>query len=246
MLTTQVGVSCGRQSPNSPRVSKTSLTDTPSSASGTMTPPFACYNRPAGGNRVRGEKLVRHMESSPELSSEKRQMASGSVALLANGKGNSTEALDKNGDRTNHRYFDPIYDFYATGKLHVPKDLCFDKFMAELRFWAVSKSRMDECCSPFTQYCVNYDKRGTEKDHFIGVRCANVRRRLWLILEGHTHSRWWKAFEVVSTAFVVLSISALILGSLPEFQVPQKTEDGQLVGIYKFNVFKIILAYYVL
>ncbi|EGT47392.1 hypothetical protein CAEBREN_20829 [Caenorhabditis brenneri] len=52
------------------------------------------------------------------------------------------------------RYFDPIYDFYATGKLHVPKDLCFDKFMAELRFWAVSKSRMDECCSPFAQYCV--------------------------------------------------------------------------------------------
>ncbi|EYB82430.1 hypothetical protein Y032_0360g3450 [Ancylostoma ceylanicum] len=358
MLTTQVGISCGRQSPNSTRHSKTSLTDTPSTASGTMTPPFACYNRPIG-NRVRGEKLVRHMESSPELASEIRrtrlrliipavlavappliilddlgsvsahcrgpgtqrdeeemlqQMATGSAAVVANGKGNSTETLDKNGDRTsnrfadddvearlplsmhknsvrdstpdsilrlniggssyrirtrsitkfgpktllgrfvrmNHehrrqwadwyfedqeeyffervpRYFDPIYDFYATGKLHVPKDLCFDKFMAELRFWAVSKSRMDECCSPFTQYCVNYDKRGTEKDHFIGIRCANVRRRLWLILEGHTHSRWWKAFEVISTAFIVLSISALILGSLPEFQVPQKTEDGQLV-----------------
>ncbi|PIC36107.1 hypothetical protein B9Z55_015223 [Caenorhabditis nigoni] len=36
-------------------------------------------------------------------------------------------------------------------------------------------------------------------------------------------------FEVISTAFVVLSISALILGSIPEFQVPQKSEDGQLV-----------------
>ncbi|CAB3409471.1 unnamed protein product [Caenorhabditis bovis] len=128
------------------------------------------------------------------------------------------------------RYFDPIYDFYATGKLHVPKDLCFDKFMAELRFWAVSKSRMDECCSPFAQYCVTMgDPRCTEKDHFIGVRFANIRRRLWLILEGHTQSKWWKAFEIISTAFVVLSISALILGSIPEFQVPQKTEDGHLV-----------------
>lgn len=39
----------------------------------------------------------------------------------------------------------------------------------------------------------------------------------------------FQAFEVISTAFVVLSISALILGSIPEFQVPQKTEDGQLV-----------------
>ncbi|PIC36109.1 hypothetical protein B9Z55_015224 [Caenorhabditis nigoni] len=39
----------------------------------------------------------------------------------------------------------------------------------------------------------------------------------------------FQAFEVISTAFVVLSISALILGSIPEFQVPQKSEDGKLV-----------------
>ncbi|KAF7635756.1 BTB_2 domain-containing protein [Meloidogyne graminicola] len=50
------------------------------------------------------------------------------------------------------RYFDPVYDFYASGKLHVPKDLCFDKFMAELRFWSVSKAKVDQCCSPFAQY----------------------------------------------------------------------------------------------
>ncbi|GMS96509.1 hypothetical protein PENTCL1PPCAC_18684, partial [Pristionchus entomophagus] len=150
------------------------------------------------------------------------------------------------------RYFDPIYDFYATGKLHVPKDLCFDKFMAELRFWAVSKSRMDECCSPFTQYTLvnNNTQDGIfgasdpekvnaiplsidstfqlqEKDHFIGVRCANVRRRLWLVLEGHSTSNWWKAFEVTSTSFVVLSIAALILGSIPEFQIEGGTVDGQ-------------------
>ncbi|PAV70246.1 hypothetical protein WR25_03187 [Diploscapter pachys] len=127
------------------------------------------------------------------------------------------------------RYFDPIYDFYCTGKIHVPKELCLLKFLAELRFWAVSKNDIDECCSPFSQYIQSADPRGTEKDHFIGIRCANVRRRLWLILEGHTQSRWWKAFEIISTAFVVLSISALILGSIPEFQVPQKTEDGQLI-----------------
>ncbi|KAE9553267.1 hypothetical protein FO519_003525 [Halicephalobus sp. NKZ332] len=121
------------------------------------------------------------------------------------------------------RYFDPIYDFYAAGKLHVPKDLCFEKFMAELRFWAVSKAKMDECCSPFAQYCLmrKTPMDQPEKDHFIGLRCAKIRRRLWLILEGHSHSRWWKLFEVTSTSFVVLSIAALILGSIPEFQVPE-------------------------
>uniref|UniRef100_A0AC34RAU2 BTB domain-containing protein n=1 Tax=Panagrolaimus sp. JU765 TaxID=591449 RepID=A0AC34RAU2_9BILA len=121
------------------------------------------------------------------------------------------------------RYFDPIYDFYAAGKLHVPKDLCFEKFMAELRFWAVSKAKMDECCSPFAQYCLmrKSPMDQPEKDHFIGLRCAKIRRRLWLILEGHSHSRWWKLFEITSTSFVVLSITALILGSIPEFQIPE-------------------------
>ncbi|CAJ0930862.1 unnamed protein product, partial [Mesorhabditis belari] len=125
------------------------------------------------------------------------------------------------------RYFDPIYDFFATGKLHVPKDLCFDKFMAELRFWAVSKSKMDDCCSPFTQYAFTLTAPSQEKDHFIGVRCAKLRRRLWLVLEGHTNSKWWKVFEVTSTSFVVLSVAALILGSIPQFQVPQRTADGE-------------------
>ncbi|KAI3421110.1 hypothetical protein GPALN_014735 [Globodera pallida] len=129
------------------------------------------------------------------------------------------------------RYFDPVYDFYASGKLHVPKDLCFDKFMAELRFWAVSKAKMNDCCSPFAQYCLikksqHFDT--PEKDHFIGLRCSKVRRRLWLILEGHSRSKWWKFFEITSTSFVVLSITALILASMPEFQVPDlSTQGGQ-------------------
>ena len=49
----------------------------------------------------------------------------------------------------------------------MPKDLCFEKvgvsasagadasqFMGELRFWAVSKAKMDSCCSPFAHYCL--------------------------------------------------------------------------------------------
>uniref|UniRef100_A0A915N8L7 Potassium channel tetramerisation-type BTB domain-containing protein n=1 Tax=Meloidogyne javanica TaxID=6303 RepID=A0A915N8L7_MELJA len=103
------------------------------------------------------------------------------------------------------RYFDPVYDFYASGKLHVPKDLCFDKFMAE------------------------------EKDHFIGLRCAKVRRRLWLILEGHSNSKWWKFFEITSTSFVVLSITALILASMPEFQVPDNSNQLNTMSLGKHS-----------
>ncbi|CAK5108225.1 unnamed protein product [Meloidogyne enterolobii] len=129
------------------------------------------------------------------------------------------------------RYFDPVYDFYASGKLHVPKDLCFDKFMAELRFWSVSKAKVDQCCSPFAQYYLYKKTKNLdtpEKDHFIGLRCAKVRRRLWLILEGHSNSKWWKFFEITSTSFVVLSITALILASMPEFQVPDNSNQNTM------------------
>ncbi|VDK43487.1 unnamed protein product [Anisakis simplex] len=167
------------------------------------------------------------------------------------------------------RYFDPIYDFYATGRLHVPKDLCFDKFMAELRFWAVSKSKMDECCSPFAQYCIlskttadttvefqqilllffNNKKflhllSGERNTAFVGTWLTCRRKtpslecgvrsfadafglslRAIQIRKVNQFFRWWKAFEITSSSFVVLSIAALILGSIPEFQVPERSKD---------------------
>lgn len=36
-------------------------------------------------------------------------------------------------------HFDPVYDYFCSGALHVPKDLCFDKFMEELGYWGLSK-----------------------------------------------------------------------------------------------------------
>ncbi|VDN53322.1 unnamed protein product [Dracunculus medinensis] len=119
------------------------------------------------------------------------------------------------------RYFESIYDFYATGRVHVPKEFCFDKYMAELKFWSISKSKISNCCSPFNQYCLLPMANALEKDLFIGLYCANLRRKLWNVLEGHESSKWWKTFEITSTSFVVLSIAALILGSIPDFQVPE-------------------------
>ncbi|KAI6200316.1 Ion-trans domain-containing protein [Aphelenchoides besseyi] len=120
------------------------------------------------------------------------------------------------------RYFDGIYDFYCSGKLHVDKHLCLDRFMSELRYWAINKAKIDDCCS-FSTYLNKKLPSGEHpsKDHFVGLRWAQVRRRLWLVLEGHSNSKWWKFFEVTSTSFVVLSITALILSSMPEFQVPE-------------------------
>ncbi|VDN07868.1 unnamed protein product [Thelazia callipaeda] len=131
------------------------------------------------------------------------------------------------------RYFDPIYDFYATGQLHVPKDLCFDKFMAELRFWAISRSKMNGCCCPFAQFSLlpNGQQHNDavcllEKNSFVGLRFGKLRKKLWRILEGQTSSKWWRVFEITSSSFVMLSVTALIVSSLPEFQVPEKFKDS--------------------
>uniref|UniRef100_A0A183BV39 BTB_2 domain-containing protein n=1 Tax=Globodera pallida TaxID=36090 RepID=A0A183BV39_GLOPA len=113
------------------------------------------------------------------------------------------------------------------------RDLCFDKFMAELRFWAVSKAKMNDCCSPFAQYCLikksqHFDT--PEKDHFIGLRCSKVRRRLWLILEGHSRSKWWKFFEITSTSCPICPLKedrAVLAPFIRLMQKPRVTQFPQ-------------------
>uniref|UniRef100_A0A914CVQ2 Ion transport domain-containing protein n=1 Tax=Acrobeloides nanus TaxID=290746 RepID=A0A914CVQ2_9BILA len=100
------------------------------------------------------------------------------------------------------KYFDPIYDFYAAGKIHVPKDLCLEKFMAELRFWAVSKAKIDECCNPFSQFCI-MKKMPTDQP---ADEELDIDKDLPAFLRP-------KKFD---------PLTALILGSLPEFQVPEE------------------------
>ncbi|KAI6234549.1 hypothetical protein M3Y99_00772200 [Aphelenchoides fujianensis] len=143
------------------------------------------------------------------------------------------------------RMFDPIYDFFATGKLHVEKTICFDRFMSELRFWAVSKAKMDDCCSPFANYCLTrkVQSEHPNQDHFIGLRCAKLRRRLWLVLEGHSNSKWWKFFEITSTSFVVLSITALIMSSIPEFQVPETSRAPEHLPPATFPTYPKVVGF---
>lgn len=47
--------------------------------------------------------------------------------------------------------------------------------------------------------------------------------------------RWWKTFEITSTSFVVLSIAALILGSIPDFQVPEIAVAAHSMYVYLFR-----------
>lgn len=46
-----------------------------------------------------------------------------------------------------------ILNYYRTGKLHAPRDVCGPLFQEELQFWGIEEKEMEACCWPnYTQH----------------------------------------------------------------------------------------------
>uniref|UniRef100_A0AAF5D7C6 BTB domain-containing protein n=2 Tax=Strongyloides stercoralis TaxID=6248 RepID=A0AAF5D7C6_STRER len=113
--------------------------------------------------------------------------------------------------------FGPIYEFYSTGVLHVPNHVCFDKFIQELEYWNISKTKLDQNCSPFYRFYESLQNRSRslESQNFGESSIERYRYRLHLIFEGGVKSTFWVA---------------LIIGSMEEFQTiktRKKTDIGE-------------------
>uniref|UniRef100_A0AC35TNB3 BTB domain-containing protein n=1 Tax=Rhabditophanes sp. KR3021 TaxID=114890 RepID=A0AC35TNB3_9BILA len=126
--------------------------------------------------------------------------------------------------------FGPIYEYLVTGSLHVPQNVCFDKFMQELQFWNISKTKLDKKCSPFTRFyeSLYVRSRSLDSENFGDSKIERYRHRLHLIFEGAEKSTFWEFFEKISITFVIISIVALLLGSMEMFQMARqnvKTPD---------------------
>ncbi|KAK3715638.1 hypothetical protein QZH41_008074 [Actinostola sp. cb2023] len=49
--------------------------------------------------------------------------------------------------------FGSILNYYRTGKLHAPRDVCGPLFGEELQFWGIEEKEMEACCWPnYTQH----------------------------------------------------------------------------------------------
>uniref|UniRef100_A0A914W438 BTB domain-containing protein n=1 Tax=Plectus sambesii TaxID=2011161 RepID=A0A914W438_9BILA len=122
--------------------------------------------------------------------------------------------------------FELVNKFYLTGMLHRPLHVCRFEFFAELDYWLIPWEQLAPCCQTLVRKntCksgkANEEPAEKEKpDPFKSVKYGNIRRKIWDFCEG-SGTFWSNVFSAVSIAFVLLSVGGLVVGSIPEFQVP--------------------------
>uniref|UniRef100_A0A914HI39 Uncharacterized protein n=1 Tax=Globodera rostochiensis TaxID=31243 RepID=A0A914HI39_GLORO len=144
--------------------------------------------------------------------------------------------------------FENIVDYYVTGKLHRPMEICPIRWREELEFWHIPLSTLSECCradifvpkrslaSPALLSTDNvYVESSCPPAEFEGVPLSRARLVLWTFLENPRSSAAAKVLSVVSASFVLLSLGGLILSSMKEFQV----DDGLMTPIWPLQLSEI-------
>ncbi|KAM3594668.1 uncharacterized protein V6R79_011845 [Siganus canaliculatus] len=143
----------------------------------------------------------------------------------------------------NPSFFGYILNFYLTGKIHLVDGLCVVSFSQEIEYWGIKERHLDLCCSNkfheltamVEQQC--WDQRSDElqlhsstssdeelstleddTEMFRGSWCADIRQNIWIRLENPGHSTSAKAIAVASISVVIVSIVAMCINSMPDFQ----------------------------
>ncbi|CAJ0561670.1 unnamed protein product, partial [Mesorhabditis spiculigera] len=119
--------------------------------------------------------------------------------------------------------FEAIYQYYATGVIHRPSEVCPASFLSELDFWRISHQHVGSCCADIVPREKPEEKEEEKVDDhtFDDLMCGKLRRRMWTFLERPGSSMQAKAFELSSTLFVMISVMGLSFGTIPEMQVTQ-------------------------
>ncbi|XP_021347949.1 potassium voltage-gated channel protein Shaw-like isoform X2 [Mizuhopecten yessoensis] len=122
--------------------------------------------------------------------------------------------------------FNSVIDFYRTGELHVPLEVCGAVVKRELDYWQVNQYCIKSCCwRHYRSYIENKAildsfNRSLEKERFyVNIDeyegWKRFQMKIWLILEHPRTSRLAMIYGVVSLLFVIVSILGFCLESLP-------------------------------
>jgi len=141
--------------------------------------------------------------------------------------------------------FSQILNYYRTGKLHYPTDVCGPLFEEELEYWGLDTNQVEPCCwMTYTQHRDTQEtlavldrldldtdkpsdeeiarKFGFEDDYNDGTVTwwQNTKHRIWSIFDEPYSSNPAKVIGVISVFFICVSILSFCLKTHPDMRVP--------------------------
>ncbi|XP_021915553.1 potassium voltage-gated channel protein Shaw-like isoform X3 [Zootermopsis nevadensis] len=163
-----------------------------------------------------------------------------------------TEALANYDPILNEYFFDrhpgvfaQVLNYYRTGKLHYPTNVCGPLFEEELEFWGLDSNQVEPCC--WSTYSIHRDTQATlaildkldidadkpsdeeiarifgyEDDYLAGTlsRWQRLKPRVWSLFDEPYSSTGAKVVAVVSVFFICVSVLSFCLKTHPNMRVP--------------------------
>ncbi|KAM3956976.1 shaker cognate w isoform 1-T1 [Aphomia sociella] len=163
-----------------------------------------------------------------------------------------TEALANYDPVLNEYFFDrhpgvfaQVLNYYRTGKLHYPTDVCGPLFEEELEFWGLDANQVEPCCwMTYTQHRDTQEtlavldrldldtekpsdeevarKFGFEEDYYKGTISwwQQLKPQMWSLFDEPYSSNAAKIIGVISVFFICVSIISFCLKTHPDMRVP--------------------------
>ena len=141
--------------------------------------------------------------------------------------------------------FGQILNYYRTGKLHYPTDVCGPLFEEELEFWGLDSNQVEPCCwKTYTQHRDTQEtlavldrldldtekpsdeeiarKFGMEEDYLNGTLSwwQRLKPKLWSLTDEPYSSNAAKVVGLLSVFFICVSILSFCLKTHPDMRVP--------------------------
>lgn len=141
--------------------------------------------------------------------------------------------------------FAQILNYYRTGKLHYPTDVCGPLFEEELEYWGLDSNQVEPCCwMTYTQHRdtqetltvldrldLDTEKPSAEEvakkfdyldDYYAGNLSwwQKTKPKIWSMFDEPYSSSAAKVIGVISVFFIVVSIVSFCLKTHPDMRVP--------------------------
>ena len=109
-----------------------------------------------------------------------------------------------------------IFDFFDGDKLHIPTDVCPNKFREELLYWGLTENNIEPCC--YTKYVSFFgdmkvlkvleteeNLRKITRDRIDTLSKISLRAKIWTIMEYPSSSILAKVSWIITYGFILFN-----------------------------------------